>query len=210
VLRNGGRIVSRVLAGKSRATRAAALFVAAAIFNLSSFAPRAATPAHRHAGEVTIASGVAVDGSTAVQGQTFFSGSSFNAARESQSILSLDNLGRLELSEEAALRLDFDGVALSGALEAGRLRVYAPRGVAADFATPDARASGRTSAGQSPSACARREASQKSPFSRARSKSARTARRARSRPESLSRPRPSRSSRDRTFRAASARGSSSQ
>ncbi len=131
--------MSRVLAGKSRATRAAALFVAAALLNLSSAATRAATPAHRHAGEVTIAGGVAVDGSAAVQGQTFFSGSSFNAARKSQSILSLDNLGRLELSEEAALRLDFDGAALGGALEAGRLRVYAPRGVAADFATADAR-----------------------------------------------------------------------
>jgi ferric-dicitrate binding protein FerR (iron transport regulator) len=115
------------------------LLLTAALLNLSSLAPRAATTnATAHAGEVTLANGVAVDGSTAMRGQTFFSGSRFAAADKSQALLSLDNLGRVELSEAAALKLDFDGAALGGALEAGRLRVYAPRGVAADFATTDA------------------------------------------------------------------------
>jgi hypothetical protein len=129
----------QVLSFKSRATRAAVLLLTAALLNLSSPATRASTTVAPHAGEVTLANGVAVDGSQAVRGQTFFSGSRFNAADESQTLLSLDNMGRVELSEAAALKLDFDGAALGGALEVGRLRVYAPRGVAADFATKDAR-----------------------------------------------------------------------
>jgi hypothetical protein len=128
-----------VLASKSRATRAAVLLLTVALLNLSSPATRASTTvATTRAGEVTLANGVAVDGAPAVRGQTFFSGSRLEAAGKSLALLSLDNLGRVELSEAAALRLDFDGEGLGGALEAGRLRVYAPRGVAADFATTDA------------------------------------------------------------------------
>ncbi len=128
----------QVLSFKSRATRAAVLLLTAALLNLSSPATRASTTvAAKHAGEVTLANGVAVDGSQAVRGQTFFSGSRFDAADNSQTLLSLDNLGRVELSESAALKLDFDGAAMGGALESGRLRVYAPRGVVADFETAD-------------------------------------------------------------------------
>jgi hypothetical protein len=132
--------MSRILSVKSRATRAAALLLlAAALLNLSSIAPRAATPIAKHMGEITLANGVIVDGSPALRGQTLFSGSRFAAAGKSISLLSLDNLGRVELSEGAALGLDFDDAGLGGALEAGRLRVYAPRGIAANFSTADAR-----------------------------------------------------------------------
>jgi hypothetical protein len=131
--------MQRVLASKSRAARALVLLLAAALLNLSSLAPRAAGVAPRHTGEVTDANGVSVDGSPAVRGQTLFSGSRLEAAGKSLSLLSLGNQGRVELSDAAALRLDFDGTSFGGALEAGRLRVYAPRGVAADFATADAR-----------------------------------------------------------------------
>jgi hypothetical protein len=132
--------MSRILSGKSRATRAAALpLLAAALLNLSSVATRAATHAAPHTGEVTLANGVNVDGSPALRGQTLFSGSRLATAGKSISLMSLDNLGRVELSEGAALGLDFDDVGLGGALEAGRLRVYAPRGVAATFSTADAR-----------------------------------------------------------------------
>lgn len=131
--------MSRVLSVKSRATRAAALLLAAALLNLSSIAPRAATHAVKHAGEITLANGVVVDGLPALRGQTLFSGSRLAAAGKTISLLSLDNFGRVELSEGAALGLDFDDASLGGALEAGRLRVYAPRGVAANFSTADAR-----------------------------------------------------------------------
>jgi hypothetical protein len=131
--------MQRILALKSRAPRAAALLLAAALLNLSTLAPRAASSVAPHTGEVTYANGVAVDGSPAVRGQTFFSGSRLAAAADSLTLLSLDNQGRVGLTDAAALRLHFDDAALGGALEAGRVRVYAPRGVAADFSTPDAR-----------------------------------------------------------------------
>lgn len=132
------KIMQRFLASKSRAARALVLLLAAALLNLSPLAPRAAGIATRHTGEVTDANGVSVDGSPAVRGQTFFSGSRLEAAGKSLSLLSLGNQSRVELSD-AALRLDFDDTSFGGALEAGRLRVYAPRGVAADFSTADAR-----------------------------------------------------------------------
>jgi hypothetical protein len=118
--------------------------LAAALLNLSSVATRAATLVANHAGEmhtgeITLANGVVVDGSPALRGQTLFSGSRLAAAGKTISLLSLDNFGRVELSEGAALSLDFDDASLGGALEAGRLRVYAPRGVAANFSTADAR-----------------------------------------------------------------------
>jgi hypothetical protein len=131
--------MSRILSGKSRAPRAASLLLlAAALLNLSSVAPRAATTVAKHTGEITVANGVVVDGSPALRGQTLFSGSRLASAGKSVSLLSLDNLGSVELSEGAALNLDFDDAGLGGALERGRLRVYAPRGVAADFSTADA------------------------------------------------------------------------
>ena len=137
----------RVFSGKNRAPRAAALLLTAALLNLSAIAPRAAAAAAaRHTGEVTIADGLAVDGLQAVRGQTFFSGSRLAAAAKSISLLSLGNLARLELTEDAALPLDFDEDSLGGALERGRLRVYAPRGVEADFSTADARV--KTDAGE--------------------------------------------------------------
>ena len=65
-----------VLSVKGRATRAAALLLlAAALLNLSLVATRAATTAAKHAGEITLANGVNVDGSPALRGQTLFSGS---------------------------------------------------------------------------------------------------------------------------------------
>jgi hypothetical protein len=131
--------MSRILSGKSRATRAAALMLVAALLNISSVAPRAATHVAPHTGEITLANGVIVDGLPALRGQTLFSGSRLASAGKSVSLLSLDNLGRIELSEGAALGLDFDDAGLGGTLEAGRLRVYAPRGVAANFSTVDAR-----------------------------------------------------------------------
>lgn len=127
-----------MLAGTTGAFRAAALFVAAALLNLSVAATNGAG-ATRRAGEVAYAAGLTLDGERATAGQTFFSGASFSTAANSASLLSLDNHGRVGLSEETALRLDFDAGALGGALERGALRVYAPRGVAADFTTADAR-----------------------------------------------------------------------
>jgi hypothetical protein len=137
--------MQRVLTWKGRAARLFALLLAAALLNLSALAPRAAVAVAKHTAEVTDANGVAVDGSPAVRGQTFFSGSRLEAPDNSRSLLSLDNFGRVELTDGAALRLDFDGAALAGALETGRLRVYAPRGIAADFSTADARVRGDAS-----------------------------------------------------------------
>jgi hypothetical protein len=121
--------------------RAAFLCLALAVFNLHPATLLATyaegTPAP-HTGEITSAGGVKVDGALAVSGQTFFPGSTFAVAPASLSILTLRNHGRLELSAETTLKLDFSDDQIVGALEAGRLRVFAPARVTARLMTSDA------------------------------------------------------------------------
>jgi ferric-dicitrate binding protein FerR (iron transport regulator) len=107
----------------------------------------APAPPYAPSGQVTAAAGLTLDGSPAVSGQTFFPGSSLNTAERSRPALSLGNLARLELSGGTALRLDFSASSVSGSLDAGGARVYAPPGVAASLTTADASVASDTSAG---------------------------------------------------------------
>ena len=133
--RRGGR-PANVLRG---ARRALALLAAAALLNAAAPA-RAAESARRPAptGQVSLASGLKVDGLPAVAGQTVFPGSSFDTSKRSRTLLELCNRARLELSGATALRLDFDDEGLGGTLGAGGARVSVPRGVAAALTTVDA------------------------------------------------------------------------
>ncbi|HEX7313129.1 MAG TPA: hypothetical protein VF297_04385 [Pyrinomonadaceae bacterium] len=121
------------------ARRAFAVLAVAALLNAAG-AARAAESAPRPAptGQVALAAGLKVDGLPAVAGQTLFSGSSFDTAARSRSLLELGNRARLELSGGTALRLDFDDERLGGTLGAGGARLSVPRGVAAALTTVDA------------------------------------------------------------------------
>jgi hypothetical protein len=89
-------------------------------------------------GELTLAGSVHVDGAPSVSGQTFFTGSTIAVAAASHSTLVLSSHGRLELSAETILKLDFTNDQIKGALKSGRLRIYAPAGVNARLMTEDA------------------------------------------------------------------------
>ncbi|HJQ33084.1 MAG TPA: hypothetical protein VJ866_12930 [Pyrinomonadaceae bacterium] len=124
------------------AFRALALLLASALLNLTAaHAANANTvsPAARaYAGELTIVGEVLVDGSPAASGQTVFSGSAINALEKSRSLVNLGPLGRLELSPRTSVSLDFGGAGTACALEGGRVRVYAPAGLAASVKTSEA------------------------------------------------------------------------
>lgn len=120
-----------------RAGRALALLLASALLNLSAQPARASTPPP-YAGEITVAGGAAVDGSPAASGQTVFSGSAISTAADSRSTLNLGALGRLELAPRTSLRLDFGGAGTNCALEAGRVRLFAPEGARSAVRTADA------------------------------------------------------------------------
>lgn len=124
----------------SLSRRAALFYLALAVFSLHTatvFCADAATKA-TPAGELSVAGVVYIDDAPAVSGQTFFPGNNFRVAAASRSTLMLGNHGRLELYEETAIKLDFSDIQMTGALEAGRLRVFAPAGVTARFVTADA------------------------------------------------------------------------
>lgn len=121
--------------------RAALLYLALAVFSLHSatvISGADATTEVTPAGELSIAGSVYIDDAPAISGQTFFPGNTFCVAAASRSTLTLGNHGRLELSEETTIKLDFSDAQVTGALEAGRLRVYAPVGVTTRFVTGDA------------------------------------------------------------------------
>lgn len=130
--------MSKIIVSFSR--RAAFLCLALAVFNLHSATLLAASAGASTppTGELTSAGGIKIDGALAVSGQTFFPGSTFVVAPASLSILTLRNHGRLELSAETTLKLDFSDDQVMGALEAGRLRIFAPAGVTARLMTSDA------------------------------------------------------------------------
>jgi hypothetical protein len=120
--------------------RAALLCLALAVFHLhpSTVLAFDATAKLPPAAELIIAGGVHVDDLPAVSGQTFFSGSALRVAAASRSILTLGNHGRLELSAETMLKLDFSDDEVTGVLTGGRIRVFAPAGVTARLMTEDA------------------------------------------------------------------------
>jgi ferric-dicitrate binding protein FerR (iron transport regulator) len=130
-----GRIL--LSTGARGARCALALLVAAALLNFSAMVAHAAHGAKAHAGEVTFVGGVTIDGSPAVSGQTVFSGSAFATEHNSLSTVSLGTLGRLELSSDTALMLDFNSEGSSCSLNAGRVRVYAPAGLSSTVKTSD-------------------------------------------------------------------------
>lgn len=122
--------------------RASSLFVAAAVLNFATAAAYASAgpkPAPVASGQLTVAGAVTLDGAAATTGGTFFPGSEVTTAPGGRALLSLGRLGRLELSEESSLRLDFSAEeGFTGGLGAGGLRVYAPAGAPARVVTPDA------------------------------------------------------------------------
>ncbi|HJU53162.1 MAG TPA: hypothetical protein VJ715_01275 [Pyrinomonadaceae bacterium] len=90
------------------------------------------------AGVLSVSGSVLVDGTPGLSGQTCFSGSTFAVAERSRSTLTLHNRGRVELSAETTLKLDFNDESATGTLDGGRLRVFVPTGVAARFTAADA------------------------------------------------------------------------
>ncbi len=120
--------------------RTALLCLAVAVMNLHPAAVLGAssgTPVPA-AGVLSVSGSVLVDGTPGLSGQTCFSGSTFVVAERSRSTLMLRNRGRVELSPETTLKLDFSDESATGALDAGRLRVFVPAGVAARFTTANA------------------------------------------------------------------------
>jgi hypothetical protein len=120
--------------------RTLALLFIAALLNLSSTASLAAPTetAAKAYGELMALGIVKVDGVRMMSGATIMSGSVIRTEERAGAIINLGQLGRLELSPETSLRLDFDDAGFVGQLETGRLRVSLPGKVSASIYTRNA------------------------------------------------------------------------
>jgi hypothetical protein len=89
-------------------------------------------------GELSVSGEVTVNGQSAISGATVFSGSTVETtAKGSSAVVSLGKLGRVELMPGTTLKLTFDETSITGNLEAGRVRLSTPAGVAASVVTKD-------------------------------------------------------------------------
>jgi ferric-dicitrate binding protein FerR (iron transport regulator) len=119
--------------------RLIALFLAAAVWHLSSPAAAAAPEAKRlrPTGDLFTSGRVLIDGTDAVGGTSFFSGSEVSTEEGSRAVLGLGRSGRAELLPRSSLVLDFGDDGVSGSLGAGGVRISKPDGVSATVATGD-------------------------------------------------------------------------
>lgn len=112
-----------------------AILVTAAVLSVYSMLTLA-TPGAR-SGEVSVIGDVSVNGQKVTSGGTIFSGSVIVTAKNSSAIVSLGKLGRIELSANTSLKLNFADGSIQGLLDSGRARVSTPAGVTVNLTTKD-------------------------------------------------------------------------
>lgn len=108
-----------------------------------------AQTAGRMAGEISVTGSVTINGASAIPGATVFSDSVIRTARNSAAIVSLGNMGRMQLGPDSEMTVRFNQATLGGNLSSGRAVVNAPAGVAITVVTASGVA---TSTGRQPSA----------------------------------------------------------
>ena len=92
----------------------------------------------RRSGELTVSGEVNVDGAKAISGATVFSDSTIATSEKSSAIVTVNNLGRVELLPNSSMKLSFNDGGVTGTLDAGRARVLTQQGSTASVATKDA------------------------------------------------------------------------
>jgi len=104
-------------------------------------APQQAAPS----GELSVVGQVSVNGTNAISGATVFSDSAITTGQNSSAVVSLGKLGRVELMPNSSLKLTFSEGAVTGALDAGKVRFSTSSGVASSIVTKDGTAVADTS-----------------------------------------------------------------
>jgi len=124
---------------RHRGRQAVALLVSMAMLSISSLVALGSPSsiAKETTGLITVSGSVAINGAPAESGQTLFSGSTITTDRESESVVSLRNSGRLRLGAGTTLNLGFSKSSLSGSLKKGSVDFVSPTGVRAEITTAD-------------------------------------------------------------------------
>ena len=132
---------NRLLTGarNDRLHRAAlAVFVAVSIISVGTLSKAAAALDSRTvAGSISVQGVVNVNGQRATEGQTLFAKSMIETASGAESLITLRNGSRLNLSAKGGLTIESSERRVLGSIYAGRALLNIPAGVALDFSTAD-------------------------------------------------------------------------
>jgi hypothetical protein len=88
--------------------------------------------------EITVTGQVTVNGQTAVSNSSIVSGSTIVTGADSSAIISLGKTGRVEVSADSSLTLNFTDGSIVGIVSQGKVRVSNAAGVATTFTSKDA------------------------------------------------------------------------
>ncbi|MGI8918075.1 MAG: hypothetical protein ACR2H6_05690 [Pyrinomonadaceae bacterium] len=120
---------------KSLSRKTLAAFVSVAV--LSVYSMVALAGAKVASGELSVSGQVTVNGQKVISGGTLFSGSTVVTANNSTAIVSLSKMGRVELSPNSSLILNFTEESVTGMLDKGVAKVSTVAGVSVNIATKD-------------------------------------------------------------------------
>jgi len=120
---------------KSLSRNTLAAFVSVAV--LSVYSMVALAGAKVASGELSVSGQVTVNGQKVISGGTLFSGSTVVTAESSTAIVSLSKMGRVELSPNSSLILNFTEESVTGMLDKGVAKVSTVSGVSVNITTKD-------------------------------------------------------------------------
>lgn len=120
---------------KSLSRKSLAAFVSVAV--LSVYSMVALAGAKVASGELLISGQVTVNGQKVISGGTLFSGSTIVTAENSSAIVNLSKMGRVELSPNSSLILNFTEDGVTGMLDKGVANISTIAGVSVNIATKD-------------------------------------------------------------------------
>ncbi|HEX4899663.1 MAG TPA: hypothetical protein VFV61_03975 [Pyrinomonadaceae bacterium] len=120
---------------KSLSRKTLAAFVSVAV--LSVYSMVALAGAKVASAELSVSGQVTVNGQKVISGGTLFSGSTVVTADSSTAIVSLSKMGRVELSPNSSLILNFTEESVTGMLDKGVAKVSTVAGVSVNITTKD-------------------------------------------------------------------------
>lgn len=120
---------------KSLSRKSIAAFVAVAVMSVYSMV--ALGGGKVASGELSISGQVTVNGQKAISGGTLFSGSTLVTAENSSAIVSLSKMGRVELSPNSSLVLNFTDNSVTGMLDKGVANISTVAGISVNITTKD-------------------------------------------------------------------------
>ncbi|CAN5489161.1 hypothetical protein BH10ACI1_BH10ACI1_34760 [soil metagenome] len=119
--------------GKNTIKKYIALLTAVAVWSVTSMVAFAAP--NDVSGELTVSGQVTVNGQSAVSNSTITSGSIITTGANSNAVISLGKIGKIELSADSNFTLKFTESSITGILSQGKARISNAAGISTSIAT---------------------------------------------------------------------------